>query len=332
MDKYVVVGRIGEGAHGLVLKGYHVSEGREVALKKVALKKIDEGIPTQVLREVKTLQELKHKNVAELLDVFPVGLDFVMVFEYMPSGLWEIIRDTGNPLNDSQKKTYIKMLLEGVSYMHENNIMHRDLKPANLLVNHDGILKIADFGLGRLTWEDNSRSYSHQVATRWYRSPELLYGARFYTKSVDIWAVGCIFGEILNCAPLFAGETDIEQLAIVLRLLGSPTPESWPELTSLPDYNKITFPCHTGLPWESIVPDAKPDAIDLIKQLLVYDSSKRLTAQVALQHEYFYSRPYPCPEKSLPKPPADHRSKVKPEEIKANLKRTVLFQNLLKMV
>ncbi|XP_046623014.1 cyclin-dependent kinase 20-like [Neodiprion virginianus] len=332
MEKYVVVGRIGVGAHGLVLKAYHVEQGNEVALKKVLLKKIDEGIPTSVLREVKTLQELRHRNVVELIDVFPVGLDFVMVFEYMPSGVWEIIRDSERPLNDSQKKTYVKMLFEGVSYMHANNVMHRDLKPANLLVNREGVLKIADFGLGRLIWDDNSHSYSHRVATRWYRAPELLYGARYYTTAVDIWAVGCIFGEILNSAPLFAGETDIEQLAIVLRLLGSPTTESWPDLTTLPDYNKITFPCHKGLPWDLIVPDATPDAIDLIKQLLVYNSSKRLTASSALKHLYFHSRPFPCPESALPKPTPDHRVQVKPEEVKGNLKRTVLFQNLLSIV
>ena len=159
-------------------------------------------------------------------------------------------------------------------------------------------MKIADFGLSRLMWEDGSRPYSHQVATRWYRAPELLYGARFYSSAIDMWAVGCIFGEMLNNSPLFPvsfifnyffkrffiilfiqGESDIEQLAIVLGHLGSPTAESWPELSSLPDYNKITFPYHKGVLWEHMLPDAQKEALDCIKSILIYDSSKRLTAE-----------------------------------------------------
>lgn len=171
------------------------------------------------------------------------------------------------------------MLLEGVAYVHEKNIIHRDLKPANLLLNNEGILKIADFGLGRLLWEGISKPYSHQVATRWYRAPELLYGAKYYTVAIDMWSVGCIFGEMYNNSPLFPGETDIEQLAIVLKYLGSPTTESWPELSTLPDYNKITFPYNKGTTWEIIVQDAEPETIDLIKQILIYNSSNRLSAK-----------------------------------------------------
>ncbi|XP_012277522.1 cyclin-dependent kinase 20 [Orussus abietinus] len=329
MENYTITGRIGEGAHGLVLKAYHNTKGHEVALKKVLLKRIDDGIPTSIIREVKTLQQLKHPYIAELLDAFPTGIDFVMVFEYMPSGLWEMLKDNERSLTALQVKCYTKMLLEGVAYMHANKIMHRDLKPANLLVNSEGILKIADFGLGRLMWEDNTHPYSHQVATRWYRAPELLYGARFYTSAIDMWSVGCIFGEMLNNSPLFPGETDIEQLAIVLRHLGSPTPESWPELSTLPDYNKITFPYHKGLLWEQIVPDAHQEAINLVKQLLVYNSAKRLPAREALHHAYFHCMPFAAKNSPLPKPPQDHRIQLKPKEIDANVKLTTLFKDLL---
>ncbi|XP_033219829.1 cyclin-dependent kinase 20-like isoform X2 [Belonocnema kinseyi] len=281
MDKFTISGRIGEGAHGVVLKAIDNTNNCEVALKKVLLKRIEDGIPISIIREVKTLQTLKHPYIIELLDAFPVGLDFVMVFEYMPSGLWELIKDNDNPLTDAQTKAYMRMLLEGVAYMHSKNIMHRDLKPANLLINKDGILKIADFGLSRLIWEDVSRPYSHQVATRWYRAPELLYGARFYSAAIDMWSVGCILGEMLNNAPLFPGETDIEQLAIVLRHLGSPTKETWPEVTTLPDYNKITFPYHKGITWEEVIPDAQSEAVDLVRNILLYNSCKRLTASTS---------------------------------------------------
>ncbi|EGI57797.1 PREDICTED: cyclin-dependent kinase 20 [Acromyrmex echinatior] len=331
MDKYIINGQIGEGAQGLVLKAHDSSRDQEVALKKILIKKIEGGLPTSIIREVKSLQRLKHPYIVELLDAFPNGLDFIMVFEYMPTGLWEVLRDFEISLTLAQIKTYMKMLLEGIAYVHSKNIMHRDLKPANLLISEKGILKIADFGLSRLMWKDGTKPYSHQVATRWYRAPELLYGARYYTSAIDIWSIGCIFGEMLNTSPLFPGETDIEQLAIVLKYLGSPTSESWPELTSLPDYNKITFPYHKSTSWENIIQDAQPEAIDLIRQILIYNSSKRLTAEQALCHTYFYSKPYPS-MKTLIKPPSDHRLHVKSKEINPNVQPSTLFENLLSIV
>ncbi|XP_016770068.1 cyclin-dependent kinase 20 isoform X2 [Apis mellifera] len=264
MDRYIITGKIGKGAQGIVLKAHDLETEKNVALKKLFLKNIDNGISTSIIREIKILQQLKHLNIIELLDAFPAGLDFIMVFEYMPTGLWEIIKDNDILLTPVQIKIYIKMILEGIAYIHEKNIIHRDLKPANLLINEKGILKIADFGLGRLLWKNVTKPYSHQIATRWYRAPELLYGARYYTSAIDMWSIGCIFGELLNKSPLFPGETDIEQLAIVLKYLGSPTSETWPDLSILPDYNKITFPYHKGITWEKIIEDSEPEAIDLI--------------------------------------------------------------------
>uniref|UniRef100_A0A0C9R231 Cyclin-dependent kinase 20 n=1 Tax=Fopius arisanus TaxID=64838 RepID=A0A0C9R231_9HYME len=203
MENYTVTGRIGEGAHGLVVKAIKNETGNEVALKKVLLKRINDGLPVSIIREVKTLQEMNHPFIIKLLDAFPSGFDYIMVFHYMPSGLWELLKDSNRPLTLSMKKCYIKMLLEGVAYMHRTNIMHRDLKPANLLIDPSGVLKIADFGLARLTWEEYTRPYSQQVATRWYRAPELLYGSKLYSSSIDMWSVGCIIAEIINNSPLF---------------------------------------------------------------------------------------------------------------------------------
>lgn len=331
MDRYVITGKIGEGAQGVVLKAYDTETENNVALKKLFLKNIENGISTSIIREIKILQQLKHNNVIELLNAFPTGLEFVMVFEYMPTGLWEIIRDNEISLTSSQVKTYTKMILEGIAYIHGKDIIHRDLKPANLLINDKGILKIADFGLGRLAWKNISKPYSHQIATRWYRAPELLYGARYYTSAIDMWSVGCIFGELLNKSPLFPGETDIEQLAIVLRHLGSPTSETWPELNLLPDYNKITFPYHKGVTWESTIEDAEPEAIDLISKILIYNSSKRLTASEALNHVYFHVKPYISLE-NLIKPSTNHRNQMKQKEINVNAQVTMLFKKLLTIV
>lgn len=136
----------------------------------------------------------------------------------------------------------MRMLLRGLKYLHDISIMHRDIKPANLLITDGGTLKIADFGLARI-YRKNApeKSYSPQVATRFYRAPEILWGASQYGPAIDLWAAGCVFAEMLRGIPLFGGTTDIEQLALVVRLLGTPDTEQWPELLTLADYNKIRF-------------------------------------------------------------------------------------------
>lgn len=303
MNKYHVVGRVGEGAHGYVMKGVNKFTGTEVALKKLVIKHLDEGIPTNVMREISSLKVLSSDYIVKMLDIIPHGMGFVLVMEYLPSNLYDVLRDCDNPLDESQIKCYLKMILLGVKYMHENHIMHRDLKPANLLIAKNGILKIADFGLARIYSENEpNRKYSHQVATRWYRAPELLYGSHNYTNTVDIWAVGCIAAELYNKAPLFPGETDIEQLAIVLHTLGTPTEDTWPGLTNLPDYNKISFSYSSGLSWNVIVPDTTEQTLDLIKKCLTYNHQKRLNARQILNHEYFLTHPVACTIEEMPKP------------------------------
>ncbi|XP_007507757.1 cyclin-dependent kinase 20 isoform X8 [Monodelphis domestica] len=188
MDQYSILGRIGEGAHGIVFKAKHVETGETVALKKVALRRLEDGIPNQALREIKALQEIEdNQYVVKLKAVFPHGAGFVLAFEFMLSDLSEVIRHGKRPLAPAQVKAYMQMLLKGVAFCHANNIVHRDLKPANLLISSSGQLKIADFGLARVFSHEGDRLYSHQVATRWYRAPELLYGARQYGEGVDLW-------------------------------------------------------------------------------------------------------------------------------------------------
>ncbi|XP_045605913.2 cyclin-dependent kinase 20 isoform X2 [Procambarus clarkii] len=242
MEAYTVVGRIGEGAHGVVVRARHNLTGQMVALKKIPLRRLDQGMPTTALREIKALQEIDSKH---------------------------------------------------------------DLKPANLLISETGQLKIADLGLCRVFTKDGKRPYSHQVATRWYRAPELLYGARHYDEGVDLWAVGCIFGEMLNNSPVFPGESDIDQLCVVLQILGTPSEATWPGLSDLPDYKKITFPESKPIPLEQVLPDAPPDAMDLVKKFLIYSSSKRISARKALLHQYFFTAPVAAPLSQMPVPPLE---------------------------
>ncbi|XP_047510229.1 cyclin-dependent kinase 20-like isoform X2 [Pieris napi] len=240
--------------------------------------------------------------VIKLYDMFPRGMSLVLVLEYMSSGLWDMLHHRQQELTLPRVKAYAQMLLKGTRYMHAHYVMHRDLKPANLLINHEGVLKIADLGLARLFWPDGGRPYSHQVATRWYRAPELLYGARYYTENVDVWAVGCIIAEMITKKPLFAGESDIEQLAIVVQHLGTPTEDSWPDHSNLPDYHKITFPESPPMSWTEILPGVEPDAVNFIKSFLLYDENKRISAKEALRHSWFRTKPTPANLEDMPRP------------------------------
>lgn len=305
MENYEVLEKIGEGAHGVVMKAKHIQSGELVALKKIPLRKLEDGIPKNIIREIKTLMALEdHSNVVRLFEVFPHGCGFVLVFEYMISDLSEVLRNHKILLSEAQIKCYMVMLLKGINHCHKHKIIHRDLKPANLLLSSTGYLKIGDFGLARVHCdEDKARpQYSHQVATRWYRAPELLYGARVYDEGVDLWAVGCIFGELINNSPLFPGENDIDQLCCVTRILGTPNEKVWPNLAKLPDYNKISFAEMPPIPLEKIVPEASELAIDLIKCFLVYISKDRLSADKALLHSYFFTNPLPAHHSELPSP------------------------------
>ncbi|VDM23629.1 unnamed protein product [Hydatigera taeniaeformis] len=245
-----------------------------------------------------------HPNIVRLREVFPHGMGFTLVFDYMSTDLSEILRSIDSPLSEGEVKAYMIMLLRGISFLHSNSIMHRDLKPANLLINSKGILKIADFGLARLFSRQEDKLYSHQVATRWYRAPELLYGARRYTESVDLWAVGCILGELINNSPLFPGENDIEQLWFVIRVLGTPTEKNWPGLTQLPDYNKITFSHCEPVALEDVLLSDSLLARNLLGKFLCYDQNRRISAEKALLHDFFLTEPLPVGHNMLPKPKA----------------------------
>ncbi|XP_025416765.1 cyclin-dependent kinase 20-like isoform X2 [Sipha flava] len=258
--------------------------------------------------------------VVKLLDHFCHNFGFYLVLEYVVSGLPEMLHDDDIILNDSQLKTYARMLLNGVVHMHATNIMHRDLKPANLLICSKGILKIADFSLSRLILANNDKQsgedlcYTGQVATRRYRAPELLFGSVHYNQSIDMWSVGCILAEMQLKTPLFAGDSDMEQIAIVVHYLGTPTDETWPNRNEMPDYNKLKFTHCDPVPTNVLLPDIDNLLVDLIGKLIVYDANTRLKAQEALLQPYFFNEPLPCLEHKMPKPPKNHRQKLLPKQ------------------
>ncbi|XP_041345444.1 cyclin-dependent kinase 20-like, partial [Pyrgilauda ruficollis] len=185
-------------------------------------------------------------QVIRLRAAFAQGPAVVLALELLVGDLGGLLRAAPAPLPPARVRALLAMTLRGLGHVHGQRLLHRDLKPANLLLDSAGRLKLADFGLARVLGPPSGRPYSHQVATRWYRAPELLYGARHYDEGVDLWAVGCIFGELLTLSPLFPGENDIEQLCCVLRALGTPSPRDWPFVTLGGPEGPPPFPDEAG--------------------------------------------------------------------------------------
>ena len=269
-----------------------------VAIKKIRLGKLKEGVNFTAIREIKLLQEIKHEHVIKLVDVFAHKKNLNLVFEFCGGDLEMVIKDKGTPMSAGEVKSYAQMTLRAVAHCHENWVLHRDLKPNNLLIARDGCLKLADFGLARI-FGSPDRRFTHQVFARWYRAPELLLGSKMYGAGVDVWAVGCIIAEMMLKRPFFAGSSDIDQLGKVYAALGTPTETSWPGVSALPDFIEFVYVAPPDL--RHTFPNETDEAIDLLKKMLEYDPNKRITAAQALEHPYFHTKPAPIPYRRLPK-------------------------------
>ncbi|CAD5116699.1 unnamed protein product [Dimorphilus gyrociliatus] len=320
--RYEKIEFLGEGQFATVYKARDKEfNDRIVAVKKIKIGtrvEAEDGINRTALREIKILQEISHPNVIGLLDVFGRRSNVSLVFDYMHFDLEVIIKDQSVIFLPSHIKNYLMQTLRGLEYLHANWILHRDMKPNNLLINNDGVLKIGDFGLAKV-FGSPDRIYTHQVVTRWYRSPELLYGARQYGTGVDIWATACILAELLLRVPFVAGDSDLNQLSKIFEALGTPKEDDWPEMTQLPDY--IEFKYQEGTPLKQIFTAAGQDLLDLLESMFKFDPLRRCTAAEALKMDYFSSNPQPTANSSLPKPTQPSNVLKEPNIIKPGMKR-----------
>ena len=283
---YEKLEKLGEGTFGVVHKARHVETGEVVALKKMRLEGEDDGVPATALREISILREMKHQNIIELQHVFHTDRSLYLAFEFCDSDLKQYMRSIGNKLSAKEVQSYAWQLLNGLPWCHAHRIFHRDLKPQNLLINREGELKLADFGLAR-AFGIPVRSYTHEVVTLWYRAPDVLMGSRKYSTPVDIWSIGCIFAEMCNGRPLFAGTSEADQLDSIFRHLGTPTEEIFPGVSELPEF-KAQFPAYP--PPDSLqrlVPSMDPRGAELLHQMLAFDPQQRISARDAMSHPYF---------------------------------------------
>lgn len=308
MEGYEKGSKLGEGAWGVVTEAIQKKSGRKVAIKKIRNGKYREGVNFTALREIKTLQELRHENIVELVDVFFEHEIIHLVFELCDTDLETIILDNSTVMSPGDVKCHLKMLLSAIAHCHDNYVLHRDLKPNNLLYTSAGIMKLADFGLARLHGSPG-RMMTPQVVTRWYKPPELCYAAREYSESVDMWGVGCIFAELMLRRPLFPGNSDMEQLAKIFQVLGTPSTEGWPHASSLPEYVEFTPQEPLDLK-ATLFTAASSDALDLLCKLLVLHPPGRISARDALKHDYFTCLPHASKPASLSLPIPDERKGI----------------------
>mmetsp|Transcript_29445 Transcript_29445/g.68259 ORF Transcript_29445/g.68259 Transcript_29445/m.68259 type:complete len:369 (+) Transcript_29445:48-1154(+) len=292
--KYQLVKRLGEGSYGVVVSAKDKVTGKKVAIKKMVDAIEDVQDAKRVLRELKLLRHFRgHENCITIRDILvsPVDKDtfkdIYIVTDLMDTDLHRIIRSP-QPLSDDHTRYFLYQILRGLKYIHSANVLHRDLKPNNLLVNANCDLKICDLGLARMSERPERSLMTCYVVTRWYRAPELLLGTKNYTKSIDMWSVGCILAELLGRKALFPGKDYVDMLKLIVNVLGNPDKSDLHFASEKAVRFLATLPRRQKQAWDKLYPKASPEALDLLSKMLEFDPSKRIDATAALAHPYMH--------------------------------------------
>jgi serine/threonine protein kinase len=285
LDKYERIEKVGEGTYGVVYKCKNKKTNEYVALKKIRLENEDEGIPSTAIREISILKQLKHPNIVRLVDLIHGEKKLYLVFEYMEHDLKKFLDLNNGPLSPPLVKSYLYQICAAIKYCHSKRILHRDLKPQNLLIDKNGAIKLGDFGLAR-AFGIPIKTLTHEILTLWYRAPEILLGQKEYSTPVDMWSVGLIFYEMAHRKPLFAGDSEIDQIFKIFQMYGTPTEKEWVGITKLP-YYKINFPQFKGRGIKKYNTNIDEKGVDLLEKMLQLDPAKRISAKRVLTHPYF---------------------------------------------
>ncbi|BES93348.1 S_TKc [Nesidiocoris tenuis] len=287
MEDYTKLEKIGEGTYGVVMKAKCKRTGKLVAIKKIRMDGEDEGIPPTAIREISILKELVHPNIVHLQDVEMNENRLYLVFEFLTMDLKKYLDslENGKPSDPKIVQSYTYQICKAILFCHTRRVLHRDLKPQNLLIAGNGVIKLADFGLGR-AYGVPIRAFTHEVVTLWYRAPEILLGTTRYSCPVDMWSIGCILAEMSTRRPLFQGDSEIDQLFQIFQIMSTPNEDLWPGVSKLPDYQPI-FPRWGRCELSKRVGNLNEFGLALLGQMLAYNPAVRISAQDALNHQYF---------------------------------------------
>ncbi|XP_011472769.1 cyclin-dependent kinase-like 5 isoform X2 [Oryzias latipes] len=312
MNKFEVLGIVGEGAYGVVLKCRHKDTNEIVAIKKFKDSEENEEVKETTLRELKMLRTLKQENIVELKEAFRRRGKLYLVFEYVEKNMLELLEELPTGVPTEKVRSYIFQLIKAIHWCHKHDIVHRDIKPENLLISSADVLKLCDFGFARNLSEGTDANYTEYVATRWYRSPELLLGAP-YGKAVDMWSVGCILGELSDGQPLFPGESELDQLFTIQKVLGPLPPEQMKLFYNNPRFHGLRFPAvnHPQTLERRYLGIIGVGLLDLLKNLLLLNPTERFLTEQCLNHHTFQTLrlveragpPTPTPARSSKRKP-----------------------------
>lgn len=314
MQNYKFLEQVGEGTYGRVFKAVDIRTNDIVAIKQLFSLNQEEGVSYLALQEIKSLKFLSDcKHIVKLLDVFSEkdnnsnNDSLCLVFPFASSDLTGLLSVPSYTPPLAHVKCLFKQLLEGLSEIHKRHLMHRDIKAANLLIHH-GNLVLGD--LGMMTNYKQRTEFPANVVTLWYRSPELLLGAPKYGPEVDMWSAGVVLVELMTKKSPFPGFNENHQMDLIFKVLGTPDPATWPGVDALPGFKKLRKGLYKTNQLRKIFRDWDPEALDLLEKLFA-PPHQRITADQALDHQFFKAEPLPSEPSQLAELPALHEFEVK---------------------
>lgn len=336
-EYYSIIDTVGRGAYGVVVAAKNNLTGEMVAIKKIQ-KAFDHKIfAKRTLRELKIMRLLDHENILKLRKILlPRSRkdfeDIYLVMDLVEGDLYSIIKNS-NALEQDHVKFILYQILRALKYHHSGKILHRDLKPRNLLVSKECVVKVCDFGLARITNDLTKKKtdiMTDYVATRWYRAPELLLGNESYDEKIDVWSIGCIFGEMLLRKPFLMGTDWKDQLMLILKFLGK---ERTKETSFIENGNAKTFiesnskTSGDGFKlFEGTGADA--DGIDLLQKMLVFSPKDRISIEEALAHPYLAD--FHDPEDEPTRSPVDVKEfEFEHEQLNKEQLKDLIYEELL---
>ncbi|KAE8733368.1 putative serine/threonine-protein kinase [Hibiscus syriacus] len=323
-ESFEKLGKIGEGTYSSVYKAHDLETGKIVAMKKVRFVNMDPESVRFMAREIIILRKLDHPNVMKLEGIVAskTSRNLYLVFEYMEHDLAGLAATPGMNFTEPQIKCYTQQLFRGVEHCHSHGVLHRDIKGSNLLIDDNGVLKIADFGLATIVEANLKQQLTNRVVTLWYRAPELLLGATDYGVGVDLWSLGCIVAELFAGKPIMPGRTEVEQMHKIFKLCGSPSEEYW-QKTKLPHATSFKpqkpYKCRIAETFRNF----PPSALSLVEKLLSMEPKNRGTVASALKSQFFKTEPLPCDPSSLAKYPPSKELDIKHRDHEARRTETI---------